>query len=149
MRGRIHPNARVAGFTLIEALAALAIASTVMVGIFAVEHQLVDGQRRYDAVTHRANIQHDAIALVRDVNPSNVSTGDIPMPPNMILHWTSEPISDPKLTTGFPRGDGTYTATLYRITVVVDDASGHDVIAPFSLERVGWATGDLTATTAG
>jgi hypothetical protein len=67
----------------------------------------------------------------------------------MILHWTSEAISDPKLTTGFPRGDGTYTATLYRITVVVDDASGHDVIAPFSLERVGWATGDLTATTAG
>jgi type II secretory pathway pseudopilin PulG len=149
MARRARPRSRVAGFTLIEAMAALAIASTIMVGVFAVMHQLIDGQRRYDAITRRANIEHDAIALVRDVNPSNVATGDLPMPPNMILHWTSEAISDPKLTTGFPRGDGNYTATLYRITVNVDDAAGHDVIPPFTLERVGWAAGNLTAPTAG
>jgi type II secretory pathway pseudopilin PulG len=146
---RVKPRPRVAGFTLIEALAALAIASTVMVAIFALQHQLVDGQRRYDDVTHRANIERDALALVRDVNPSDVAQGDIPMPPAMTLHWTSEAISDPKLTTGFPRGDGNYTATLYRVTVKVEDAGGHDVIAPFTVERTGWAAGNLTATTGG
>jgi type II secretory pathway pseudopilin PulG len=143
---RTRPNRRVGGFTLIEALAALAIASTVMVAIFALQHQLVDSQRRYDEVTHRANIEKDALALVRDVNPSNVAEGDIPMPPAMTLHWTSEAISDAKLTAGFPRGDGNYTATLYRVTVKVVDAGGHDVIAPFTVERPGWATGDQTAT---
>jgi prepilin-type N-terminal cleavage/methylation domain-containing protein len=146
MARRRKPNPRKAGFTLIEALAALGIASVMMAAIFTIQQQLVSSQKRFDDITRRANLQHDALALVRDVNPSNVAQGDIPMPPNMTLHWTSVAVSDAKLTAGFPRGDGRYTATLYRVTVNVVDRAGHDLIDPFAVERVGYVAGDATST---
>ena len=37
-----------------------------------------------------------------------------------------------------PLPDGNYTATLYTLTVNVQDSGGRDVIAPITVERVGW-----------
>jgi prepilin-type N-terminal cleavage/methylation domain-containing protein len=133
---RAHP--RKGGFSLIEALVALAIGSLVLGAILGLQHEFVDAQRRHDATLQSSNLQRDVLALIREVNPAERPDGEIPLPPNRTVRWTSEAVSDAKLTTGFPRGDGNYTATLYALTITVQDAGGRDVIAPFTVERVGW-----------
>jgi prepilin-type N-terminal cleavage/methylation domain-containing protein len=133
-----RPHAKKGGFSLIEALVALAIGSLVLGAILGLQHEFVDAQRRHDLTLKNSNLQRDVLALIRDVNPAERPDGEIPLPPDRTVRWTSEAVSDAKLTTGFPRGDGNYTATLYTLTVNVQDGGGRDVIAPFTVERVGW-----------
>jgi prepilin-type N-terminal cleavage/methylation domain-containing protein len=131
-------HARKGGFSLIEALVALAIGSLVLGAILGLQHEFVDAQRRHDVTLRDSNLQRDVLALIRDINPAERPDGEIALPPDRTIRWTSEAVSDAKLTTGFPRGDGNYTATLYALTVNVQDAGGRDVIPPFTVERVGW-----------
>lgn len=131
---------RDAGFSMMEALAALAIAAAMLAGVMALQHQLVDSQKRHDATLTASNLQRDALDLIKDINPSDKPEGDISLPPNLTVSWTSEAVSDAKLTAGFPTGDGNYTATLYSLTVTVRDQSGQDMVPAFKVERVGYAS---------
>jgi hypothetical protein len=124
-------------------MVALAIGAMVLGAVLGLQHEFVDAQRRHDATLTASNLQRDVLALIKDVNPAERPDGEIALPPDRTVRWTSEEVSDAKLTTGFPRGDGNYTATLYALTVSVQDASGRDLIAPFTVERVGW----ISATT--
>ena len=132
-----------AGFSLLEALVALAIGAMVLGAILGLQHQFVDAQRRHDATWKSANLQRDVRTLIREGNPAERPDGEIALPPDRTIRWTSEVVSDAKLTAGFPRGDGNYTVTLYAMTINVQDAGGRNVIAPFTVERVGW----ISATT--
>lgn len=123
---------------MMEALAALAIAAAMLAGVMALQHQLVDSQTRHDATLTASNLQRDALALIKDINPTDKPEGDIALPPNLTVSWTSVATSDAKLTAGFPQGDGNYTVTLYSLTVTIRDQSGMDVIPAFKVERVGW-----------
>lgn len=137
-----------AGFTLMEALIALAIAATTLGAIMGIQQQLINAQRQNDRILKTSNIERDALALIKDVNPTSTPEGEIELPPSLMVRWTSEAVSDDKLTAGFPRGDGNYTATLYSVSVTVQDGSGQDVIAPFKVERVGWVSANQVATAA-
>ena len=130
-----------------EALVALAIAAAVLGAVMGLQYQLIDGQRRYDAILRASNLQRDALVLVKDINPAERPTGDIPLPPDLVVRWTSEAVSDDKLTAGFPRGDGNYTATLFALTVSVQDRQGRDAIPAFKVERVGWISANTIAAT--
>lgn len=138
-------RARTAGFSLMEALMALAIAAAVLGGVLMMQHQMVDSQRRSDTQLRNANLQRNALALVKDINPAETPEGEISLPPNITVRWTSEAIGDSKLTTGFPVDDGNFTATLYALTVSVQDDGGRDVIPAFKVERVGWTSATVTA----
>ena len=127
-----------AGFSLLEALVALAIGAMMLGAILGLQHQFIDAQRRHDATMLGSNLQRDVLALIKEVNPAERPDGEIALPPDRTIRWTSEAVSDSKLTAGFPRGDGNYTATLYALSVTVQDTAGRDVIAPFTVERVGW-----------
>lgn len=144
MTRRRSPSSK-AGFTLMEALVALAIAAVVIAAVMGLQHQLIDSQIRYDATLKASNLQRDALALVKDINPVDKPEGEIPLPPDLTVSWVGEPVSEDKLTAGFPRGDGNYTATLYALTVSVQDGRGKDVIPPFKVERVGWVSANEVA----
>lgn len=136
-------HAKKGGFSLLEAMVALAIGAMVLGAILGLQHEFVDAQRRHDATLKSSNLQRDVLALIREVNPAERPDGEIALPPDRTIRWTSEAVSDAKLTAGFPRGDGNYTATLYALTVNVQDTGGRNLIAPFTVERVGW----ISATT--
>ena len=57
------------GFSLLEALIALAIAAMAFAAIFELQHQLVDGQRRYEAAIAKADVKKNALVLIEDINP--------------------------------------------------------------------------------
>jgi prepilin-type N-terminal cleavage/methylation domain-containing protein len=138
---RRHPAK--AGFSLLEAMVALAIGAMVLAALAGLQHAFIDAQMRHDATLTASNLQRDVLVLIRDIHPAERPDGEIALPPDRTIIWTSEAVSDAKLTTGFPQGDGNYTATLFALTVRVQDASGRDVITPFTVERVGWTSATI------
>lgn len=135
---------RVAGFSLLEAMIALAIAAVCLGAVFQLQYQLVNGQRRYEATLKRVELQRNALVLLREVNPQAQPTGEIALPPDMTLRWTSEPISEGRTSAGVPRGDGGFYVQLYRVDAEALSARG-ELIQAFSLERLGWEIPETTA----
>lgn len=135
---------RVAGFTLLEALVALAIAAMCLIPLMTLQRTYIDGQRRHEAALKRAEIEKNALVLLREINPTDQPEGAVTLPPDLTLSWTSTAISDLKTSTGFPAGDGPYSVQLYRLDAQV--TRGDQKIAPdFSVERVGWSLGQTAA----
>ena len=131
------------GFSLIEALVALGIAAMSMTAILSLQHALVDGQERYEAAIAKADVKKNALAIIREINPDEVPEGESPLPPNLTVRWTSEALYEPKTSAGFPRGDGRFQVSLYKVTVDVIGADG-TTLQTFDVERPGWTSGTTT-----
>ena len=82
---------RRAGFSLIEALVALAIASVCLLAIFGLQQQLARSQVRYEVAQARAQTRRNILALVRDLNPAAQPAGAVELPDDERLTWTSHP----------------------------------------------------------
>ena len=68
------------------------------------------------------------------------------VPPGRVDAFTrgmATPLTEPKLSAGFPNGDGRFMVTLYRLVVEVVGPDG-DVLDSFEVERMGWTLGGLT-----
>lgn len=132
---------RTAGFSLLEALIALAIATLTLTAVLGLQRQLVDGQRRMEAMLARSEQRQNVLALLKDLNPDYTPEGEILLPPRATVRWSSTPITQPRLSAGFPGGDGNFYVTLHRVAVEVIDESGA-VVDSFEIERMGWLTED-------
>ncbi len=128
---------RRAGFSLIEALVALAIASVCLLALFGLQRQLVSAQRRYEAATARAEAQRNVMALIRDIDPETQPEGSTALPDGEHLSWTSRPVSPlrPALTPGGEAGP--YVVRLHLVKAALTDARGA-VKGVVSVERMGW-----------
>ncbi len=125
------------GFSLIEALVALSIAAISLTAILELQQQLVRGQEHAEAAMRRVTLRQNMLVAVRDLNPMAQPAGDMSLPPNLTLHWTSEPISPEKVNSGFPSGEGVFRVRLYRVTIAAVGAD-HSQLATLSVERLGW-----------
>ena len=137
---------RVAGFSLLEALVALAIAALCLIPLMSLQRTYVDGQRRHEAALQRAEIQKNALVILRQINPTDEPQGQAVMAPDLTLSWTATEISDLKTSTGFPSGDGQYQVQLYRLDASVSRGD-RKVVPDFSVERVGWTLGQTAGAT--
>jgi type II secretory pathway pseudopilin PulG len=133
---------RVAGFSLLEALVALAIAALCLIPLMSLQRTYIDGQRRHEAALQRTEIQKNALTILRQINPTDEPEGQAVMAPDLTLSWTATEISDLKTSTGFPAGDGQYQVQLYRLDASVSRGD-QKVVPDFSVERVGWTLGQV------
>lgn len=133
---------RVAGFSLLEAMIALAIAAISLAALMGLQYQLIEGQRRNEAAIAAADLRKNALVLLREVNPDELPEGEIAMSPDRSVRWTSTALTEPKLSAGFPNGDGRFTVTLYRLSVEVAGADGA-ALDSFEIERMGWTLGGV------
>ena len=142
MTSHREASRRRAGFSLIEALVALAIASMMLMAIFELQIQMARGQQRAGEAIEQVVKQENALALTRDVNPMLQPTGEVDLAGGDIVRWTSSPKGQPRLNAGIPTGDGAYEVQLFTVTVDIEPRTGR---APASLtfDRMGWrrATG--------
>lgn len=131
------------GFSLIEALVALAIAAMTLTAIFELQQQMIRGQRRATDVMEQVAAQENALALTRDLNPMERPRGAIDLPQGDTVRWTSEPKTAIRTNAGFPTGDGMFQVQLFAVTVEVERRNGRSP-APLTFDRVGWRrmTGD-------
>lgn len=131
------PRARRAGFSLIEALVALAIASMTLMAIFELQIQMARSQQRAAQAIEQVASQENALALTRHLNPMAQPQGRIELPGGDVVVWEAEPKSQRRVNAGFPAGDGAYEVQLYRVTVGVERRQGRSP-APLVFDRLGW-----------
>lgn len=125
------------GFSLVEALVALAIASMTLMAIFELQMQMSRGQARAAAAIEQASIQENALAMTRHLNPMETPQGFLNLPDGSRLGWSSEAIGQPRTNVGFPAGTGQFEVQLYSVTVTVERIGGQSP-APLVFERLGW-----------
>lgn len=125
------------GFSLIEALVALAIAAMVLTAIFELQQQMIRGQRRAADALEQVASQENALALTRDLNFMEQPEGVIELPEGDTIRWTSRPKTELRTSAGFPIGDGMFEVQLFTVTVEVERPNGRSP-APLSFDRMGW-----------
>lgn len=125
------------GFSLIEALVALAIASMTLMAIFELQIQMAKGQARAARAVDQVASQENALALVSDLNFMERPFGTLSIPDGDIVSWTSEALNTPQQGIGYPAGGGAFEVQLYRVTVTVERHNAPSP-APLVIERMGW-----------
>ena len=125
------------GFSLIEALVALAIASMTLTAIFELQIQMTRNQQRAALAIEQVAVQENALALTRSLNPMAQPQGRIELPGGDVVVWSAEPRGERRVNAGFPAGQGAFEVQLYRVTVAVERAQGRPP-APLVFDRVGW-----------
>lgn len=125
------------GFSLIEALVALAIASMTLMAIFELQIQMTRSQQRAALAIEQVAAQENALALTRNLNPMEQPQGRIELPDGDTIVWSAEPKSERRINAGFPVGDGAFEVQLYQVTVGVERAQGRPP-APLVFDRLGW-----------
>ncbi len=133
-----------AGFTLIEALVALAIAAMVMTAIFQLQIQMAQGQRRAQAVLQQVAVQENALALIRDVNVMDRPAGEFAAPGGDVIRWSATAKGAPKRNVS-AGANGRYEVQLYEVTVRIERPGGRNP-ADMTIERVGWRRLDSVQT---
>lgn len=126
-----------AGFSLIEALVALAIAAVSLLAIFDLQQQMTKAQRRLEVALNQSRLERSAVAAIQDLNPTARPTGALMLGTDAKLSWTSAPLSAEKETAGFPSGNGSFRVRLYRVTLHISDQNGQPV-GDYQIDRVGW-----------
>ena len=132
MRGRGRD-----GFSLIEALVALAIASMTLMAIFELQIQMARSQQRAALAIEQVAAQENALALTRAVNPMERPDGSIIVPGGETVRWISVPKGRPVTNAGFPVGQGAFEVQLYTMTVSIQPVAGPPP-APLTFDRMGW-----------
>lgn len=125
------------GFSLIEAIVALTIASIMLMAIFELQQQMARGQERAQRAITQSAMQENALALTRAVNPMERPEGTISLPGGEVVRWTSFPKGRPVTNAGFPVGQGAFEVQLYTMTVSIQPTAGPPP-APLTFDRMGW-----------
>ena len=123
-----------AGFTLIEAIVALVVLATVMVGFFAFLSGALNGAHRMELASVAYDHRTNALELATALNPMEVPEGTLNLGKYRI-HWTSTVIGDIRQSSRYPAGRGDFKVALYRMVFTFPD----DVdVPPIEVTRVGY-----------
>lgn len=128
---------RRAGFSLIEALVALAIAAMALLAIFSLQQQLAEGELRHTRSLQLVALQRNALALTTDLNPTAEPQGVIRLAGGQLVSWSAQPLTPPRTNVGLPVGEGSFEVRLYRVRVAITDARG-GWLGGLDFDRIGW-----------
>jgi general secretion pathway protein I len=114
-RHRARHRARAAGFTLLEAVVALALVAATVVPLYGFFSRSIDGLFRAADANRESEASLTAIAYLEGLNPMDRPTGEEPLGPYR-LRWTSRELVPRADGIGYPRGLGAHQVALYEVT---------------------------------
>lgn len=122
------------GFTLLEAIVALAILAAAGLSLFAAMSQSMQMLRRADEARELDAAMRNALALIEHIDPA-AARGEAPIG-DFQLRWSAEPVEPPRdNATGYLQ-PGLYRVGLYRVRIeIVRDG---DVQRSVDVRRVAW-----------
>jgi general secretion pathway protein I len=107
-----------AGFTLLEAVVALALVAATVVPLYGFFSRSLDGLFRAADANRESEASLTALAYLEGLNPLERPTGEEPLGPYR-LRWTSQEIVPRADAIGYPRGLGAYQVALYEVTAEI------------------------------
>ena len=120
------------GFSTLEVIAAVAIIAVALVPIMALQTQLARNQVRLASVHADSTAVHNAMALLRDINPMLTPSGERRLDDQTVVRWVSRPLSEATPSTN-PAG---FEVRLYAINAEIRRDGAPAVDLAFDL--VGW-----------
>ncbi|MDN3578073.1 type II secretion system protein [Chitinimonas viridis] len=106
------------GFSLLEAIVALVIVSTVGMLAIAWINSSFDAQFRLKEQYRKQVAMADAIEFTRSINPAIRPFGKAPLRA-FRLEWESKPIAGPLDGSSYPRGSSSFAISVHKVDVTV------------------------------
>lgn len=123
------------GFTLLEAIVALAILAAGGMALFAALNTSLRSIERVDAAARRDTATQSALSRIENLNPMLQPTGDEPLGDRR-MRWTATPVEAPRNGLTDYLQPGYYEVGLYRVEVEL--LSGTQVDHRFVVRKAGW-----------
>jgi len=128
-----------AGFTLIEAIVALVILSTVIIGFYNFLSTALNGARRMEMASIAYDHRTNALELATAINPMEQPEGTLDLGKYRV-QWTSDLLGDIRQSSRYPAGQGIFKVALYRMTFTFpDDAE----VPAIEVTRLGYHRDNL------
>ena len=121
------------GFSVIEALAAIALLSIAMLPLFELQRTLSQSAIRLEQATADLDAQQSALSLISALNPMEMPEGEENLGA-WTVSWTSELITGEAPADGYA-GSSNFAVNLYDVTVQVRRA---DRTREFTVRKLGW-----------
>ena len=123
---------RESGFSTLEVIAAVAIIGVALIPIAALQVQLSRGQARLAEAHTESTDVHNAMALLRDVNPMLTPEGQRRLDDRTTLTWTSAPVSGLRQSRNPPGFD----VQLYRVEGAIRRQNAP--VTAVQIDLIGW-----------
>ncbi|WP_147653405.1 prepilin-type N-terminal cleavage/methylation domain-containing protein [Vulcaniibacterium gelatinicum] len=107
---------RIAGFSLLEAIVALAILAAAGLALFAAMSQSLQMAARAERAREVDAALRNALAWMERVNPMETPQGEQPLGA-FVLRWQAEPVEPPRDGASGYLHPGLYKVGLYRVTL--------------------------------
>ncbi len=120
------------GFSVIEALVAVAIMAVAILPLASLQGQVSRTAGRQQQVQLSLAAERSAMAVLRDLNMMEAPDGALDLGGGRVLRWQARPISSTAAT-----NSGEFSVALYAVEAQVSDARGRE-ISKFSVDQVGW-----------
>lgn len=120
------------GFSVIEALVAVAIVAIALLPLAQLQGQASRTAAQQQMLQQRLSAERSALALMRDLNVMDMATGVRSLGGGITMAWSARPISETANTTR-----GGFAVRLYSVRVTLRDAAGK-TLSEFDIEQVGW-----------
>lgn len=129
--------ARPRGFTLLEALIALVIAATVLLGFYQAVGQSAATAGRLAARFDAAEAQRNLLEVARVVNPMKTPQGILALT-GYRVRWTATAIEEPRAAATIQGTSSAFRLGLYRLRLDLMPPQEDRVLASVSVDRAGW-----------
>lgn len=126
---------RPSGFTLLEAIVAMAIFAVGVLALYQWQAVSLDAMRRVERSVARVEAGRDALEMLRAVNPMLEPRGRVALGDRTVA-WVAEPLEPVRVgrsQAGYP---SLFDVALYELDVTISDRAGE--INRFKLRQVGF-----------
>jgi general secretion pathway protein I len=140
MSGLFSARQREAGFTLLEAIVAIALLGALLVPLYTLMSRNLDGLVRVGQANLQSEVTLNALAVLDTVNPMERPEGSVALG-TYLLRWRSAALTTPVDGVGFPAGQSLYQVAMYRTQAEVSRLDDRGTSTPwftFDLRQVGW-----------
>ncbi len=124
------------GFTLLEAIVAVAVMGIALVPIITFVSQMVGGLTRAADANAKNLAEQSIIELLEALNPLEQPIGDDQVG-DLVIHWESAEIVPPNKETRIGTGLAGFSIGFYNVTVTVDRANAGPWFT-FDMRKVGY-----------
>lgn len=123
------------GYSLLEAIVALALIAAAMIPLLAFQGQLTRTVFAVERTEDRVKDMTSALSYLRVINPSLKSEGEEQIG-SAILTWTAQPISEERSVLDISGTPGRFLARLYDIDATLTYPDGR--YTEFTVRTFGW-----------